>query len=176
MEQPKIDKPARRQLVVILLISAVSLFGSYGLFWIAKAGLGWGTTNNGEFVSPPLTTAEIGWRAEDNIELLQDNLWWLWLKTDQCARTCQTAMENLKATHILLNRDAERLRIGVTTAGGAEAETVQLLKVAVQKNDLVDGIYIIDPLGNFVFFYPMDTPPKEILADLKRLLKVSQIG
>ena len=176
MEQQKIDNPARRQLIVILLISSVSLFGSYGLFWIAKAGVGWGTTNNGEFVSPPLTTAEIGWRAEDNIELLQDNLWWLWLKTDQCARTCQTAMENLKATHILLNRDAERLRIGVTTAGGAEAETVQLLKVAVQKNDLVDGIYIIDPLGNFVFFYPMDTLPKEILADLKRLLKVSQIG
>ena len=143
MEQPKIDNPARRQLVVILLISAVSLFGSYGLFWIAKAGSSWGTTNNGEFVSPLLTTAEIGWRAEDNIELLQDKLWWLWLKADQCPRTCQTAMENLKATHILLNRDAERLRIGVTTGGGAVAETAQLLKVAVQKTTWLTGSILL---------------------------------
>ena len=39
-----------------------------------------------------------------------------------------------------------------------------------------EGIYIVDPNGNLVFSYPLDINPKLLLADLKRLLKVSQIG
>ena len=45
----------------------------------------------------------------------------------------------------------------------------------VQKT-MPEGIYIIDPIGNFVFRYGADGNPKDILSDLKRLLKMSQIG
>ena len=176
MHETNNKNPGRRQLVAILLISAVSLFGSYGLFWVAKAGLFWGTTNYGEFVSPPLTTAEIGWQVDDDIELFQDNSWWIWLNTEECATTCQTALENLMATHVLLNRNADRLRIALTATNAASASAPQIPGARVERAELREGIYIIDPLGNFVFFYPVDAPPKEILTDLKRLLKVSQIG
>jgi len=36
--------------------------------------------------------------------------------------------------------------------------------------------YIIDPLGNLMMYYPPGGDPKDMLKDLLRLLKVSQIG
>ena len=38
------------------------------------------------------------------------------------------------------------------------------------------GVYIVDPNGNLVFFYEISVDPALIKEDLKRLLKVSQIG
>jgi hypothetical protein len=34
----------------------------------------------------------------------------------------------------------------------------------------------VDPLGNLMMSYPGDAPPKSILTDLERLLKLSHIG
>jgi hypothetical protein len=45
-----------------------------------------------------------------------------------------------------------------------------------QVEALAPGIYIVDPLGNLVFHYALDAAGKPVLQDLKRLLKVSQIG
>jgi cytochrome oxidase Cu insertion factor (SCO1/SenC/PrrC family) len=39
-----------------------------------------------------------------------------------------------------------------------------------------DGIYIIDPLGNYMMAYPPGADAKGILKDVERLLKISQIG
>jgi hypothetical protein len=41
---------------------------------------------------------------------------------------------------------------------------------------LDEGIYVVDPIGNLVFFYPLADAGKAVLDDLKRLLKLSQIG
>ncbi|MDX1654645.1 MAG: cytochrome oxidase assembly protein [Candidatus Competibacteraceae bacterium] len=38
------------------------------------------------------------------------------------------------------------------------------------------GIYLVDPLGNLVLRYTLDHDPRDILKDLKRLLKLSHIG
>jgi hypothetical protein len=37
-------------------------------------------------------------------------------------------------------------------------------------------IWIADPLGNLVLSYPRDTDPRGMIADLKKLLKLSHIG
>lgn len=37
-------------------------------------------------------------------------------------------------------------------------------------------IYLVDPLGNLVLSYPPGTDPKDLLKDLSRLLRLSQIG
>ena len=52
MQEKKPTASGRKQLTVILITAAISLLGSYGLFWVAKGGVGWGTTNKGEFVTP----------------------------------------------------------------------------------------------------------------------------
>ena len=50
----------RLQLIAIVLISVLSLGGSYLMFFVAKGGSGWGTTNNGEFVIPAVNVTDFG--------------------------------------------------------------------------------------------------------------------
>jgi hypothetical protein len=39
-----------------------------------------------------------------------------------------------------------------------------------------DRIYLVDPLGNLMMWYPPGAPPKGMLEDLKRLLGLSHVG
>jgi hypothetical protein len=45
-----------------------------------------------------------------------------------------------------------------------------------QERESVGEIYIIDPKGNIMMQYTVDTESRGILADVKRLLKVSKMG
>ena len=177
---------SQKQLLTIMAVALISLGGSYLLFYLAQGGDGWGTTNHGQFVRPNLNVTEIGWQQEsDNTEF--QSHWWLWVVADQCDATCQQKLKDLRAAHILLNREADRVRRGYTSLsqGGRELSVLKetdslagaIVAISVlDKSRLMPGVYIIDPIGNLVFHYRMDQEPKEILTDLKRLLKVSQIG
>lgn len=46
----------------------------------------------------------------------------------------------------------------------------------LKQDSIEDRFYIIDPAGNLVMSYPADADPNFIKADIKRLLKASQIG
>jgi hypothetical protein len=39
-----------------------------------------------------------------------------------------------------------------------------------------ERVYLIDPLGNLMMSYAADAKPKGMLEDMKRLLRLSQIG
>ena len=43
-------------------------------------------------------------------------------------------------------------------------------------SSIEDGLYIIDPFGNYMMRYAPDAEPKKVLRDLERLLKVSKFG
>ena len=56
------------------------------------------------------------------------------------------------------------------------AKGSELLKAIPAKVSQHDHIYMIDPLGNLMMRFPKDVNPSLMAKDLKRLLKVSQIG
>ena len=71
------------------------------------------------------------------------------------------------------------IRNGGTEDAALTAQFPKLYQLIQQPQDAVllpTGIYIVDPLGNLVFHYPLQDMGKPVLQDLKRLLKVSQIG
>lgn len=175
------DSPSpkgRRQLAIILVMAVFSLGGSYALFFSAQGGSGWGTTNQGAFVQPLTTTEQLGWKTAEQAPLTTSGQWWLWTVADQCDDVCAGALQKLRAAHILLNREAKRVRRGLTTAESfvVPEDQPDLVRILTPLQRVQDGIYIVDPNGNLVFFYPIDINPKLLLKDLKRLLKVSQIG
>ncbi len=167
----------RMQLIAIMLIGFITLGASYAVFYFAKTGGSWGTTNHGEFVTPHTTTAQLGWQVEGD-----QRRWWLWMVASECSTVCQDQVQKMQALHKLLNRDVDRLRRGYTGGQSAVlpdwlAQYPALAPVTIRNRDAVeDGIYIIDPNGNLVLYYPLDVEPKPVLEDLKKLLKVSQIG
>jgi len=38
------------------------------------------------------------------------------------------------------------------------------------------GIFVSDPLGNIMMYYSLEASPKDILEDMKKLLKLSMVG
>lgn len=51
-----------------------------------------------------------------------------------------------------------------------------LATFSVNGEPVEDGLYFIDPLGNYMMAYPAQAEAKKVLKDLMRLLKISQIG
>lgn len=179
------DKPrrsGRTQFLLIVAIAAVSLGGSYLLFDIARQGGLWGTTNHGAFVEPPRTVAGLDVRGAAG-QPPEAGLWWLWaVPKGDCASACREALHQLRQLHALLNRDAARVRRAVVTAPGVEVDpaiTAEYPRLDVLSGNLEPlgaGIYVVDPIGNLVFHYTWEQAGAPLLDDLKRLLKVSQIG
>ena len=45
-----------------------------------------------------------------------------------------------------------------------------------QGGEVKDGVFIVDPLGNYMMMYPPGADAMKMLRDIERLLKVSRIG
>jgi hypothetical protein len=180
MNTSKSKSSPRLQLAVIVLLAAGSLAGAYALFESARGGGLWATTNQGAFVEPPLTARELDVRSADG-RPLESGVWWLWIVPDgPCAAQCRRALHQLRQLHVLLNRDAGRVRRALL-AGGPEASDIaatypRLALLSGNLERLEPGVYVVDPIGNLVLRYALSDAGKPVLDDLKRLLKVSQIG
>ena len=170
----------RTHLLVIFAIAFASLGGSYLLFYLTQSSGVWGTTNNGEFVSPALHVSELELQTADGAPFSAPDSWWLWVNVAAyCDAECEHALHQLRQLHVLLNKEAPRVQRALVTAPGFRAE----LEAYPRMNHLIHappglprGIYIVDPIGNLVLRYPLADAGAPVLDDLKRLLKLSQIG
>lgn len=173
--------PGRRQLILMLVIAATSLGGSWLLYLASQEGV-WGTTNKGAFVTPAVAVGQLNIVDASGVEFSGEGIWWLWVVQERsCDQACDDALHQLRQLHVLLSRDADRVHRALLTAEPLKNEALvakypglRLLSGSIAP--LASGIYIVDPLGNLVLHYPIDVEGKSVLADLKRLLKVSQIG
>lgn len=179
-EKPR--RSGRTQFLLIVAIAAVSFGGAYLLFDIARQGGLWGTTNHGAFVEPPLTVGQLGVRDAAG-QAPEEGLWWLWVvPKGDCGAACQQALHQLRQLHALQNRDAARVRRAIVTAPGVDVDpaiTADYPRLEALSGNLAPlgaGIYVVDPIGNLVFRYTWEQAGEPLLDDLKRLLKVSQIG
>ena len=97
---------------------------------------------------------------------------------DACGGSCETVLAQAEQLHTLLHKDVDRVRRALLAGVGGPLPSPGG-DVAAFAGDLAlldAGVYIVDPLGNLVLWYSYDDVGKPLLDDLKRLLKVSQIG
>lgn len=184
----------RGQLLLMFGIGLGSLLGAWLLYSLARDGGVMGTTNRGAFVEPPISVEELGltWRGSfaaagtpgAREPFATGGTWWLWVVPDgACGADCEEALYQLRQLHVLLNRDADRVRRALlhdpsTAVDGAALASrfPRLESVSGNLGRLEPGVYVVDPIGNLVFRYPLADPGDAMLDDLKRLLRVSQIG
>ena len=181
------DTNSRRQLVGMVAIALLTVGGAYALFYLVRedgrTGEGgvWGTTNNGSFVVPATSAAALELIDSTGRPMDGWKNWWLWVVApDGCLRVCEAALQQLRQLHVLLNKDAGRVQRALLTrpdrAPAVLAEYPRLVHLSGSLAELSEGIYIVDPNGNLVLFYPLSEAGKSVLDDLKRLLKLSRIG
>ncbi len=160
----------RLQLIGIVAIAVVPLLLSYVLYQRAQEQGVWGTTNKGELLDPMPRAADL---ADSQGEAIAGRWWLVMVVADRCEATCAEAVPRLAALHVRLQKDAERVRRGVLGRASLADASFEKLRGEL---DLRPGVYIVDPLGNVVLRYEFEAAGGPIFDDLKKLLKVSQIG
>lgn len=174
----------RMLLVGLFAIAIVPLLVAFWLYESSRSSAPWATTNHGELLVPIEPVSKLHLQATDAGESMVDSgHWWLVVVANgTCAADCQAAVHQLRQLHILLGRDASRVKRGLVALGSVAPEVPlastypELVWFSGEANALRSGIYIVDPLGNLVLRYGYGDAGKPVLDDLKQLLKVSHIG
>lgn len=160
--------------------------------------------NHGELVLPPVPVEDLHLTdLRDHQAYPMTKIAGKWsvayLLPDICSEYCHQNLYNIRQVHTALGKDANRVQRMVwflphqnnqvnsfidETYPDVAQTTLYEDSFKLYLDPLVDStervemgaFYIIDPVGNIMMAYAGDMPPKSIMKDLKRLLKVSQIG
>ena len=109
----------------------------------------------------------------------------LHIAPDGCDASCTDALATTRQVRTALGHKAERVNRALIGSGFSADEHPDLFVAAPGSvSELLDSfgegasesVWLIDPLGNKVLRYPVDTPPGHFRDDIKKLLKKSRIG
>ena len=116
---------------------------------------------------------------------------------DECAELCRENLYYMRQIRILLGRDTERLLNVLITRQPLDEPMKAFLEdypdlvvvenyrgtalysqfdVDEQAAGASPRMYLVDPDDNFMMYYPAENDHARVLEDLKRLMKLSQIG
>ena len=127
--------------------------------------------------------------------------WWLmYVGPEKCYSECHDIVYNMRQIRTALGKDTHRLeRIFLADHHCPDVRCEQyvsthypdMLNVRMEpsafeklfanishpaEREVIGELYIIDPKGHIMMHYSADIESKSVLADLKRLLKLSKIG
>ena len=154
---------------MILLLAAVFILPVI----LAKLALenGWfnqAATNKGELLSPPIDMSVL------QISTQQPKWKLLYILPEICALECENAHENSNIEQLALLKDKQNIRLFNTNLKSLQQ---------VFKENITDGIFIADTLDNVILRYPLQIDQeqailhsRDILADMRKVLKLSRIG
>ena len=175
----------RWQLVLILLMvigPMILATGMYKLnFWVPE-----GRSYHGELIGNGQTRADLGVQA-------QEDRWQILVTAPKdCSVDCQQLVYLARQIQIGLGRDAGRASHALAVAQPLSSEYdakltreyPQLQRYPLSLTDFhktagdqaVPQLWIIDPHGNLVLRYDPTVKGKDLLNDLRHLLKLSNIG
>jgi len=187
------DKTSNKGKITLSLI-ALAFFGPMALaVWMYYSGqdveLG---ANNGALILP---TTNLHDAVPGSATLDTEERQWLIVYRDDedCDEDCQNALYIHRQSHKMLGREMDRVgRIylhgdAAPDANYLESEHADMITrsdpalsaylASRRPAGLKDGgYYLIDPNGNLVLYFDPTMNPKAMVADIKRLLKTSQIG
>ena len=196
---------SRQGLVLLLLIFLAPTFVAWVMHNSGADGWKpSGSTNNGVLVHParPLSLpAELLAGTGSLNDYLQGKWTLLYIGDADCDTACNTHLYHMRQVHTLQNEhmrrvqrlfllrsdampeslasllDEEYANMAVVSLTPGQAEQIEpyFMIDGVSMQD-AERVYIIDPLGNLMMYYPQSADPGGMHKDLKKLLKNSKIG
>jgi cytochrome oxidase Cu insertion factor (SCO1/SenC/PrrC family) len=158
---------------------------SFWLIWLFGAGpmllavflyfSGYSPSNSGqrgELLPPGVTLSD--WELLDLAGEKRDaNGQWqlLLISKAPCVDRCTYWQKTLPQVNQALGKDRDRVTWSLV-AGSIKQKKPSSVQLPQHEN----VIWLADPNGNLVLQYSLEQTPKDLLKDLKRLLKVSRIG
>jgi len=158
-------------------------------------------SNHGELIQPPFAVSGLEMRGADGSPMadrfgpeLEEPEWMMMVVAEDCGDTCEDLLYKTRQVNIALGKNANRVNrsawLGRMNPGLAkrwpdEYESMEKLGMPASGEPSwppgVDPaeeprILLVDPFGNIIMHYGSEHTGKEMLNDLKHLLKLSQIG
>ena len=185
-DAPPARARGRLQLLLLLLVAIGPMILATAMyqwrFWVPD-----GRNYHGTLIGDGTQLADIG------VQGAAQERWQLLITAPgDCAADCRQLVYTARQIHIGLNRDATRAVHGLALSGQVDAayddeltrEYPQLGRYRLEDAGYGKAVpagegaqlWIVDPQGNLVLRYGAGTKGKDILNDLRLLLKLSQIG
>lgn len=195
---------SRLGLIILAVLFMGPMFGAFFAYqggW--RPG---GETAHGQLISPARPIPDLLLMGLDGQtlpeQLLRREWTMLYVGNADCSDSCQKTLYNMRQVWKSLGRRAKRVQgvyllseqgdttvledfleaehTGLTVARPAAGQNADWLRFFSLDGSIqslsADNIYILDPLGNWLLVYRPTDEPKGMLKDLKKLLKLSQIG
>ena len=156
-------------------------------------------TNHGEILDPIVHINTFELKDNEGNLIPEKELTYKWRMISflgkQCDEQCQSRIYDSRQIHTALGKNRHRvLRMFVHLEPADEAlqslieqehpdvihvygDKATIIKALVKDGSITNNeIYLQDPIGNVMMRFTHDQPNKELLQDIKKLLKASQIG
>jgi cytochrome oxidase Cu insertion factor (SCO1/SenC/PrrC family) len=177
-------------LAPVLLAYAMFFFGNVSSF-----------SNKGELLNPVIDVDSLQ-LTDDNDQLMQReqvtaHKWhMIYFAGKDCDAACNRTLYDMRQINKAVGKNAPRLRhllvhmepadvafrsllsneYPATVRANSKRATIAAALQAVKPHLEANEIYVMDPLGNIMMRFTQDQPPQDIIHDLNKLFKVSQIG
>lgn len=167
---------------VPLVLMALATF-MYSSGWMSPSG----RVNNGLLLTPVVALQSL---TVLDVPGLTSEKWQLILRVEgSCDARCDAWVVTLRQLHVALGKNESRVErlylsdhsapASVENVGYYRTVTTPLTPLGslIQSAPVGNaGIFVSDPLGNMMLYYSLDADPKDIINDMKKLLKLSMIG
>ena len=193
---------SRRHIPILLFLTAGLPVILASFMYFTGSMVPEGRNNKGTLILPTLLVDKLELQLQQAAEGDVEGKWQLIVfGRDDCAsKACQEMLHNTRQVNVALGREAGRVvRRYVNIDGVMDNATVEnfqttyprlhlshtshlalevFLDREVDASQVTTGsyVFIADPLGNVMMYYTLENPGGDILYDLKKLLKVSNIG
>jgi hypothetical protein len=191
MTEPR-KRSGRLQLLLIAAVFLGPLLVAAWLYFSGGALQPQGRANHGTLLEPVVNLDDA--LPGSPITGLHEGLWLLvYANPDACEEECRDRLYAGRQMRLMLGREMDRLG-RIFLHGETAPDTVFLAAeheglVAMQDRELSDllaagtpatepggGYYLVDPHGNLVMYFSPTLAPRDIVDDIKRLLRLSRIG
>lgn len=196
-QQTRKRNPYTPWFVVISFVAPV--VAAYALFFLGVTPPAF--SNKGELLSPIIDVESFA-LTDDNDELIgrdeiTNHKWhMIYFAGASCDDACNQILYNMRQINIAVGKNANRLRRLVihlekpsdefqalivkeypeARHANANDEAIETALQEVGPEFRSNEVYIMDPLGNIMLRFTQDQPYKDMLHDLNKMFKVSQIG
>lgn len=175
-----------RVLLPLFLLFFLPIFGAIALYFYFPQWIPKGKTHYGELLAPARPTPAFA-------ESLKGRWTYVQFVGPSCDDVCIASLTKYRQIRLALNEKRERVQraVWVPSEAAATALSVALKADHPDLRILVDAdgaaraffsaqagpsVYLLDPNGNWLMSYSSGAESRGIYNDIKRLLKLSQIG
>ena len=154
------------------------------------------SVSHGQLIHPaePIENIELDMAEGEqlNLDQLQGKWTYILYTPNGCDLNCEASLFKLRQTRVATGREASRVQAVVVTKLSDASNQILTRYSQIKKSNRIrlnlesnsginhqletGKIYLIDPIGNLMMEYDANSTSRGMLKDIKKLLKISNIG